>query len=796
MKIYEDTRRSPKERADALLKELSLDEKMAQINCYCFPQEGREDAHFGDLKYGIGVLSSLETRGMGAVNAVKKCNWIQKTVMENSPHHIPAIIHSEGVCGLLVSDATSFPSNLARGASFDAPLEREIGKCVGDEAAQANITHVFAPVLDVTRDARFGRMYESYGEDATLAAAMGTAYAEGVQDNANRSVNVEGVAKHFLAFHKGAGGLHGSDVSVGERELREVYAKPFEASFRMAGLRGVMPCYNVVNGELVSLSKHYLTDLLREELGFDGLAVSDYCAIKNAVEVNRVAADSAEAGLRALKAGMDIEEQFPYGFGEALKEKFASGEADIAILDHAVLRVLEAKFRMGLFEHPFAEEPKFDATRGNALSYRSAVESMVLLKNDGILPLASTYKKIAVIGYHGGTVRGLFGGYTNFSMYEGLLGDQNTMAGLIAEGKADPTYPGTHVYREDAYEEKFEQLAKDMYPEMRTLTEQLQVRYPASEVRYARGFDYAGTDESGFDEALSLCSGADLIILALGGKCGTGARCSMGENVNGININLPPAQEKFIRLAAQLHKPMVGVHFDGRPISSDAADECLNAILECWNPSGHGAKAVVDLLSGDQNPSGKLPVTVAYSVGQLPLFYGHLNGSGYHPNEFYKNTIYIDSPYHPRYYFGYGLSYTQFRYSNLAVGCSSVKESEKITLSFTLENIGERAGEEVVQLYCRDVYASVARPEKELIGFARVALAAGEKKRVTFTINPSQFAFLDEEMRWKVEKGEIQLLIGSSSQTLPLQTSVMIEEDFYPDHAKRAFFACETENKR
>ena len=789
MKKYENTKLLPRERAEALLEELSLDEKIAQINCYCFTQKGMQDRHVSDLAHGIGVVSCLETRGTTAEQAILRINAIQKTVMENSPHHIPAIFHMEGLCGLLFADASCFPAGIARGASFDAPLEREIGKVVGDEAAAANITHVFAPVLDVTRDARFGRMYESYGEDETLVAAMGVAYAEGVQDNSERNVRVEGVAKHFLGFHKSAGGQHGSDCAIGERELREVYAKPFEATFRSAHLRGVMPCYNDVNGELVSLSKNYLTNLLRDELGFDGVVVSDYCAIMNAVSVNRVAATAGEAGLRALSAGMDVEEQFPYGFGYELKEKFASGEADVSMLDRAVLRVLEAKFRMGLFEHPFAEDNAFDRKKEHELSFRSALEAMVLLKNDGILPLKTGYKKIAVIGYHAGTARGMFGGYTNFSMYEGLLGDKNTMAGLVGAESEEPTYPGTHVFREDAYAELYEKTLRAMFPDCRTLTEELQLRYPASEIVFAKGYDYAGTDEGGFSEALKACEEADLIVLALGGKCGTGARCSMGENVNAINIGLPPAQEKFIRLAAKFRKPMVGVHFDGRPVSSDAADECLNAILECWNPSQFGAKAAVSILAGDRVPSGKLPVTVVHSAGQLPLYFSQPFGSGYHPNEFYKDSVYMDSPYRPRYYFGFGLSYTQFDYAELCIDKLQAKCGDVLHVSAAIQNVGEYDGEEIVQLYMTDTYASVARPSKQLLGFARVPLVKGECKRVEFMVDIRQFAFLDEDMRWKIECGEIVLMLGSSSEDIRLSGSVYILEDAFIGGKDKAFFA-------
>ena len=535
MKPYLNPALSPRERAEDLLKDLSLDEKMAQVNCYMFAREEDLENRHKCLTHGIGVVSTLEFRGVPRKDCIARRNDIQKEVIERSPHHIPAIFHMEGLCGLLFSDASCFPSGMARGASFDCELEYAIGKTVGDEAAQMGISHVFAPVLDVTRDPRFGRSYESYGEDETLVTRMGVSYALGVQASEGRPLNVEGVAKHFLGFHRGAGGQHGSDCTIGERELREVYAKPFEACFRLSDLKGVMPCYNVLNGELVSLSARYETKLLREELGFQGVAVSDYCAVMNSVTCNHVAASPVEAGLRAMKAGMDVEQQFPYGFGEDLKAKFLSGEADIAILDRAVLRVLEAKFRMGLFEHPYIDGKDIMPAKGDALSRRSALESMVLLKHDGVLPLQPV-KKIAVIGYHASTARGYFGGYTNFSMYEGALGDKNTMAGLIAESGADPTYPGTTVYREDAYREVYEAALHQAFPSIRTLPEALQARFPECEIIYAYGYDFAGTDESGFDEALKAIEGADAAILTLGGKCGPGKG---GSGASGAAV-LPP----------------------------------------------------------------------------------------------------------------------------------------------------------------------------------------------------------------------------------------------------------------
>ena len=789
MKKYLNNTLSPEKRARLLLQELSLEEKMGQINCYFYQPTAKMPEKI--FPYGVGVVSSLEMRAHETLEqSLALQRDLQERIIKLSPHGIPAIFHMEGICGLLLQGAVSFPAPIGRGASFDVETEKKIGKLIGAQAAACGISHVFAPVLDIAREPRFGRMNESYGEDETLVAILGTALAKGLQSN----VGVEAVAKHFLAFHQGAGGLHGADVSVGERELLEVYAKPFAAAITLAGLKGVMPCYNFVNGELVSFSKRYLTDLLRARLGFGGLAVSDYCAIMNGVTVNRTAENACEAGYRALSAGMDVEQQFPYGYGEELKEKFISGEANIAVLDAAVLRVLEAKFRMGLFEHPFAKEdaPRlFFTEQAKELSRQSAAESFVLLKNNGVLPLSSKCKKIAVVGYHGGTVRGMFGGYTHLSMTEGLIGAMGTMAGVDDGEKesSQPAYPGCKVLREEKLRDTFEALARRMHPQTKTLTEELRAALPETEIVFSYGYDYAGTDERGFAEALEVCVGADVVLLTLGGKNGTGAMNTMGENINSTQIGLPPAQEKFIREVAKLKKPLIGLHFDGRPVSSDAADEYLDALLECWLPAECGSETVVSALLGKICPSGKLPVSVAYGAGQLPMYYSHPFGSSYHANDYFGEFAYTDSPRTPRYPFGYGLSYTKFEYSDLHIDKHEIAAGEEFSVSVTVRNTGAYDGAEIVQLYFTDVCASVARPNRSLCGFARVFLQKGQKKRVTFTVNCNQFAFLDEEMRLKAERGEIVLRVATSSADEGLCGKVFISKDAFLSEKERVYWA-------
>lgn len=440
MEKYQDKSLSAKERASDLLEKLSLDEKMAQVQCY-FPRS-TDISNFPELfPLGVGEVSCLEMRSIQTIDqAIYLQHSIQHAAIEASPHGIPAIFHMEGLCGLLLEGATSFPCGLGRAASFDTALERQIGWTVGRQAAAMGITHILAPVLDVSRNPRFGRYGETYGEDPALAAAMGTAYANGIHDPVGKKLNTESVAKHFVGSHENQAGLHGSSADVPPRKLREVYAKPFQAAMDEGGLMGIMPCYNSMDGVPASGNKKMLTGLLRDEMGFQGLAVSDYSAIENMATVQNVCESKAEAGLLAMEAGMDVELPSVSCFGLELREKFASGEADIAILNRAVLRVLEAKFRMGLFEHPYAlQGQEFDRSfyglHDKEISRRSARESIVLLKNDGILPIKNAPKRIAVIGWHAGTIRSLFGGYTHLSMAEGLHGDLATMAGISESGK-------------------------------------------------------------------------------------------------------------------------------------------------------------------------------------------------------------------------------------------------------------------------------------------------------------------------------------------------------------------------
>ncbi len=795
--VWKNETLRPSVRAQALLRELSLDEKMAQLGCV-FPF-GEQAQDFDWLKAqtpcGIGQISTLEMRRLETLHDCAA--WqrrAQETVMANSPHGIPAIFHMEGLCGAFIQDSTSFPSGIARGAGWDPELEEEIARTVSRQEAACGITQIFAPVLDVTRDPRMGRQGESYGEDPTLAAALGAAYTRGIQNTETAGRRPESVAKHFLAFHNSQGGIHGTHSDTPPRLLREIYAKPFQAAIN-AGLKGIMPCYDSLNGEPVSASKELLTGLLREEMGFDGLCVSDYGAVGNAHSVQHIGESFAEAGYRCMEAGMDMELPSTTGWNDELKAMFQSGEADIAVLDRAVLRVLEAKFRMGLFEHPYALQGEklkkaFSDPQDREMSLQSARESLVLLKNDGALPLKKTVKKIALIGPHADCARKFFGGYTHLCMMESTLAVANSIAGVsgvVTDGRPIRTIPGTNIQSDEG--EEFDAILRRQKPDCRSLLEELRARLPDAKITYAYGYPIAGADESGFAEALAAARNADVVILTLGGKHGTCSMASMGEGVDAGNINLPACQDAFIREVSKLGKPLIGVHFDGRPISSNAADACLNAILEAWSPAECGAQAVVDALLGDYNPGGKLPVSVAYHAGQIPIYYNHPYGSAWHQGESIGFVNYVDLPHTPRYFFGHGLSYTRFAYSDFTASAAKIRPDEPLTLSVTVRNTGGRAGDEVVQLYVSDRYASQTRPVQELVGFYRLPLEPGEQKTLRFLLDPSQLAFLDRDMRWKIEKGAFEFRVGGSSENVCGLVTVHIAEDAWIDGKNRALFA-------
>ena len=789
-------------RARDLIGRMSLEEKMGQVNCFIpmtFDPEGWRSLP-SEYPQGVGQISTLQMRMLDTLHeAADRQRELQRLIISLSPHHIPAIFHMEGVYGAYIPSATSLPSGIARGATFDPEAEEAAGHAVGIEERAIGVSETLAPVLDVSHDPRMGREAESYGEDPTLVTAMGLAFLRGVQKEDGSGLRTEAVAKHFTAFHTSTAGIHGAESDVDSHRLRELYSKPFQAAF-VNGLRGIMPCYNTLQGEPVSVSKRILTDLMRDEMGFDGIAVSDYCAISNAHAVQHIGETMADTGYRSMEAGMDQELQFQVGFNKELMERFRSGQADIAVLDRAVTRVLEAKFRMGLFEHPYGMDGKvLDkmfhrlGTSAADTSRRLAFESMTLLSNNGVLPLKPGIARIAVVGPHAANARYLFGGYSHLSMEEGEKAAVRTMAGLETSGDGSdvPEIPGTQIQECDA--QVFDDVLYKHWPDANTLMDELARLMPRASISYARGFDHMGTDESKFPEALATVADSDVAIITVGGKYGTSSISAVGEGADSTDINLSPSQEHFIEQAAATGTPIVVVHIGGRPISSNAADCYADAILEAWAPARYGFEAIAAVLTGEYNPGGKLPVTVARTAGQTPLVYNHLNGSAWHQGESVAFPGYVDLPHTPRYHFGYGMSYTSFTYHDLHLNRTELHADEVLRVSVTITNTGDCAGDEIVQLYVVDRYASMVRPVMELQGFRRVHdLQPGASCTICFDLPMSALAFTDTDMRWIIEHGTYDVMIGGSSNDLPLVGSFVVLDDLTIDGRARAFGATAT----
>lgn len=800
MDKYLDSSLSPEERAEDLLSKMSLEEMLGQVRGY-MPRSMKDN---GELQkthpHGVSQISMLLARMCDSADEVAEIQRdLQTKAMAASEHHIPAIFHMEGLCGAQITGDLSLPSGLMRGASFDPELEERLGRVVSRQELSCGITQILAPVLDVTRDSRMGRQNESEGEDPTLIAALGCAYTKGIQETETGGRRADACAKHFIGFHDVAGGIHGGASICPDRELKEIYGKPFQAAIVKSRLHGVMPCYDSINGEAVHGSKKLLTGLLRDEMGFDGQVISDYSGVANMHRSQHQCESDEAAGCRALSAGMDVELPDMDTMGEAFAQLFRSGSADQEILERSVRRVLTAKFRMGLFEHPFALTGKelhqaFDLTEEDKeLTLQSAREGIVLLKNEGnILPLFEAgIHRILVVGSQAATARGYFGGYTHYSMTEGLLATIQTMAGVDhgdRQNEVTELIPGTGIQRSD-HDPRFEALLQKQKPGIRSFLEELRERRKDAEIDDAFGYHFAGDDTSHFDEAMEKAKEADLVIMMLGGKNGTSMIASMGEGIDAVNINLPPAQEELIRKIGETGKKIIGIHVDGRPISSDAADKYCSAILECFNPSEAGSEAIVDVLTGKVNPSGKMPVSVARCAGQIPVYYNHPNGASWHQAESIGFQDYVDCSHRPRYDFGYGLSYTTFAYSDPAVSDRNVGPADAVNISLKVRNTGAVAGDETVQLYFSDEYASMVRPVMELAGFQRVHLEKGEEKEITFRMYMSQTAFVDEEDNWKIEAGDILLQLGSSSQDIRLQERIRITDDAWLEGRDRRFRA-------
>ena len=759
---YRDPSRSVEDRAEDLLGRMTLDEKLAQLGCVwssllLAPPAGLEErAAREQLAHGIGQVTRIGgSTLLGPRDRARFANAIQRFLREQTRLGIPAVIHEESCAGFTARGATCFPQALGLAATWSPELIERMGAVIRRQMRASGAQQTLAPVLDVARDPRWGRTEETFGEDPWLVAQLGMACVRGVQGEGLAS-GVAATGKHFVGYSASEGGLNWAPAHLGPRTLREVYAFPFEAAIREAQLASVMNGYHELDGVPCGASRALLTTLLREELGFAGVVVADYFTVETLASYHRIAADKAEAAARALEAGIDIELPQTDCYGAPLRTALERGRLSMAQLDQAVRRVLCLKLRLGLFEHPYVAEDEaasagIDTPADRGLARQLAQRSLVLLQHDGTtLPLPRTVRRLAVLGPSADDVRLLQGDYHYPAHLEVVFG---------------PT--GAHVPAPAAADAPASSL-DECFPAMVSPLEGLRrVCGVTTELRVVRGCDLLGDDRSGIAEATAAARWAEVALVFLGGRSGLVPGCTSGEARDRCSLALPGIQAELLEAVLSTPTPVVIVLIDGRPLALPACAERAAAILHAWLPGQEGGTAIADVLFGDADPGGRLPISIPHTVGQIPTFHGHKpSGARSH-----WHGDYVDGPVTPRFPFGHGLSYTHFAYSALTIAPARPGPRDRVSIGCTVQNVGTRRGEEVVQLYLRDEVASVTRPVRELRGFARVALEPAARAHVRFEIAVPQLAFLDEAMRWIVEPGAVSVLVGASSTDIRLRGS-------------------------
>lgn len=780
---YQDESLPVERRVADLLCRLTLEQKIAQLGCM-LSVGGKLSMMELKLKNGIGEIGVLGGCSSAAENAEFICE-LQHYLMEQTEAKIPALIHIEAISGCALAEAQTFPLPLGLAAAFDPDKVCRMAGVIGRQMRAVGVRHALSPVMDIARDSRWGRVGETYGEDPVLSSAMSVAYVRGLQGD-DLSGGCAATGKHFLGYSMSEGGLNVSASHLGRRELREVYAKPFEAAIRKADLAAVMNCYNEIDGEPIVSSQSILQGLLREELGFEGVTVSDYNAINRLYDSFNVAEDSTQAGAMALTAGVDIELPQVSAYGAGLRELVKRGDLDVAVIDRAVSRVLTLKFRLGLFEHSYPEPDdvnlSYHLPEQAALSYQLACESAVLLKNDGgLLPLKQNPGTIAVIGPNADSLRALFPSFTWPAVYE-----------LLHPVDSDGKPVENDLSRQAADKERLdiEELISRRYPGTFTVRQAVEQAFPESKVIFEQGCSLTDGGHEGIEAAAAAAGQADLAILVLGGKCGWASGSTSGEGIDTSTLELPGVQLDLLKAVYATGTPVILVHMDSRPLGSLWAAEHIPAILEVWHPGEAGGRAVADLLRGAVNPAGRLPMTAPRSVGQIPCYYGHKNGSGSADRGqsiMVSPNGYVNESGSPLFCFGHGLSYTHFDYTDLMIRLDEAHWL--LHVGCTVKNSGSRDGDEVVQLYIRDLAASLTRPVKELAGFIRTAIPSGESSRVSFAFNLSQLAFLDKEMRWVTEAGGFEVQLGASCEDIRLRGKFELKKDYYIEKNKKEFYA-------
>ena len=758
---YRDARLPIERRVSDLLARMTLEEKVAQMLCLWDQKKLITDTtgQFSAVRaprwfrVGVGRIERPQD-GHDARGEAEFVNAIQRWVRDSTRLGIPVLFNEEALHGLEAVGATSFPQAIALASTWNPDLVQRVFAATAAEARARGVHQVLAPVVDVAREPRWGRFEETYGEDPYLVARMGVAAVRGFQgtDSVIGPSHVLATLKHMTGHGQPEAGTNVGPASLGERTLRDVFLYPFEIAIKEAGARSVMASYNEVDGVPSHVNRWMLHDVLRGEWGFDGTVVSDWFAIPQLVDRHHVAADQAEAARRALEATVDIELPDPAAYA-TLVEQVPRHAVSLQAIDAAVRRLLRAKFMLGLFENPFVDVAAAERVSGaestRPLALEAARQAIILLKNDGsLLPLrAGAYSRVAVIGPHAGEV--LLGGYASVpprvvSILEGIKAKARAAAVEYTEG--------VRITEDSVF------------------TKEPQPHVGGTRSKFRNGADRVVPADSASNarriaDAVALARRSDLVIVVLGDNEQT-AREAYENNHLGdrASLGLPGEQEDLAQQVAATGKPVVLVLINGRPASIPDIVPRIPAIIEGWYLGQETGTAVADVLFGDVTPGGKLPVTVARDVGQLPVFYN------YKPS---ARRGYVLDSIAPLFPFGFGLSYTTFAYSNPRLTANHIRATDRTTVSIDVRNTGGRKGDEVVQLYIRDEVSAATRPVKELRGFQRVTLEPGETRTVSFEVGPEHLSYHGPDMKRVVEPGQFQLMVGGNSVQLQSVTLVV-----------------------
>jgi beta-glucosidase-like glycosyl hydrolase len=736
-----ESNRQPSARVRELLSRMTLEEKSAQLVGYWVDQGGEVVAPLADemvtttryadaTAHGIGHLTRVY--GTRPVDPVERAEWLwaeQRRLVAETRLGIPAIVHEECLTGLAAWRAATFPTPLAWGAAFDPELVEEMAEAIGASMRELGIHQGLAPVLDVIRDPRWGRVDECIAEDPYVVGTIGTAYVRGLQ-----SAGVHATLKHFVGYSASQAARNHAPVHAGPREVADILLPPFEMAVRDGGARSVMNSYAEIDGEPVGASAHYLTDVLRGRLGFDGTLVSDYFSVAFLHTMHGVAADLGDAAEIALAAGIDVELPTGDAFAEPLLERVRAGLTDEALLDRAVLRVLAEKEELGLLDESFDAPPTavdLDSPRHRAIARRLAAESAVLLRNDGTLPVRpDSAPRIAVLG-------------PNADAPESLMGCYSFVNHVLAH------HPEV-----------------ELGLDIPSVLDAVRREFPGAALQSARGCEVEGADESGIAEAVAAAREADVAIVVVGDRAGLFGRGTVGEGNDVDDLELPGLQRRLVEEVVASGTPVVLLVLSGRPYALGWAldgPDAPAAVVQSFFPGEEGADALAGILSGRITPSGRLPVSLPRSAGAQPYSYLHprLGGAS-------EITSADPTPVRP---FGFGLSYTTFAHDDLTVA-PVTGAGDGFTATVTVRNTGDVAADDVVQLYGHDVTASMTRPLAQLLAYRRVSLDAGEQVRVSFAVPPTRLALTDRSGERVVEAGRIDLWVGPSSAERETEASI------------------------